>query len=216
VTALALTAVVCLKRKTSIATTADHLFAVVLTGKSNERGLKTTTTKTKNKVKSALLLDVVVSKSVTVLKLLASENETLLIRRNTFLVLNLSLHVIDGISRLNLKSDGFTSKSLNENLHGYKVSLSLSSKKRCKALSFHDSKSINQIIKSHIEEEVIPVEVDFQYDDSIKKLKIEKSKMKIPPELEYIRDEKRGLIVKTIAVFTKKFQFSKTSIFAKR
>ena len=29
--------------------------------------------------------------------------------------------------------------------------------------------------------------------------------VKIPPELEYIRDEKRGLIVKTIAVFTKKF-----------
>jgi len=124
VTALALTAVVSLKRKTGIATTADHLVAVVLTGKNNKRGLKTTTNKTKNKVEGRLLLDVVISKSVTVLKLLTGEDKTLLIRRDTFLVLNLGLHVIDGISRLDLKSDSLASKSLDENLHGYKSSVS--------------------------------------------------------------------------------------------
>ena len=83
--------------------------------------------------------------------------------------------------------------------------LSLSTKQYMKSKLLVQKIDINQIIKSHIEEEVIPVEVDFQYEDTIKKLKIEKSKVKIPPELEYIRDEKRGLIVKTIAVFTKKF-----------
>ena len=64
---------------------------------------------------------------------------------------------------------------------------------------------INQIIKSHIEEEAIPVEVDFQYDYSVHKLKIEKSKIKLPTDTDYMEDPKRGLIVKTIEVFTKKF-----------
>ena len=61
----------------------------------------------------------------------------------------------------------------------------------------------NQIVKKHIEEEAIPVEVDFQYDES--KLKIEKSKMKLDPGVEFIEDPKKGLIVKTIATFIKKF-----------
>ena len=116
-TALALAAVVGLKRKTSIAATADHLVAVVLTGKNDERGLKTTTDKAEHKVKGALLLDVVVSKSVTVLELLAGEDQTLLVRGDTLLVLDLGLHVVDAVSGLDLKSDGLASKSLNENLH---------------------------------------------------------------------------------------------------
>ena len=64
---------------------------------------------------------------------------------------------------------------------------------------------INQIIKSHIEEEPIPVEVDFKYDENDKYLKIEKSKMKFPPDTDYMEDPKRGLIMKTIQVFAKKF-----------
>jgi len=76
-----------------------------------------TTTKAENKVEGRLLLDVVISEGVTILKLLTGEDKTLLIRRDTFLVLDLSLHVIDRISRLNLKSDGLSSKSLYKNLH---------------------------------------------------------------------------------------------------
>ena len=76
-----------------------------------------TTTQTKNKVKGALLLDVIVSKGVTILKLLTSKDQTLLIRRNALLVLNLRLHVVDRVSRLNLKGDGLASQSLHENLH---------------------------------------------------------------------------------------------------
>jgi len=117
VTALALAAVVGLKRKTSIAATADHLVAVVLTSKNDEGGLETTTNKTEHKVKSALLLDVVVGKGVAVLKLLAGEDETLLIRRDTFLVLDLGLHVINAVTRLNLKGDSLASESLDEDLH---------------------------------------------------------------------------------------------------
>lgn len=83
--------------------------------------------------------------------------------------------------------------------------LSLSKKQYMKSKLLVQKIDINQIIKKHIEEEAIPVEVDFQYDDSIHKLKIEKSKTKLLPDCEYMEDPKKGLIIKTISVFTKKF-----------
>ena len=60
-------------------------------------------------MESGLLLDVVVGQSTAVLQLLSSENETLLIRGNAFLVLNLGLDVVDGIARLDFKGDGLAS-----------------------------------------------------------------------------------------------------------
>ena len=70
--------------QTSIALAADHLLAVVLHGQQTQRGLNHTTTQTEHKVKSGLLLDVVVGQSATILQLLAGEDETLLIRGDTF------------------------------------------------------------------------------------------------------------------------------------
>merc|ERR1712221_39452 len=57
-----------------------------------------------------LLLDIVVRKSSTIFQLLSSKNQTLLIWRDTFLILNLGFDIVDGITRLNLKGDGFTSQ----------------------------------------------------------------------------------------------------------
>jgi hypothetical protein len=68
-----------------------------------------TTTETEDQVESALFLDVVVRQSATVLKLLAREDQALLVRRNAFLVLDLRLNVVDGIGGLDLKSDGLAS-----------------------------------------------------------------------------------------------------------
>jgi hypothetical protein len=56
-------------------------------------------------VKSRLLLDVVVGKSTTILKLLAGEDQALLVRGDALLVLNLGLDVIDGVAGLHLKGD---------------------------------------------------------------------------------------------------------------
>lgn len=53
-------------------------------------------------MEGALLLDVVVRKSAPIFELLASKNETLLVRGNAFLVLNLRLHIVDSIGRFNL------------------------------------------------------------------------------------------------------------------
>merc|ERR1712233_94361 len=63
------------------------------------------------------LLNVVVRKSATILELLASENQSLLIRRDSFLVLDLLLHLLDRVTSLNFKSDGLAGQSLHEDLH---------------------------------------------------------------------------------------------------
>ena len=72
---------------------------------------------TKNKVKSALLLDVIVCKGVTILKLLSSKDEALLVRGNALLVLDLRLHVVNAVTRLNLERDSLAGQSLHEDLH---------------------------------------------------------------------------------------------------
>merc|ERR1712012_1447903 len=68
-------------------------------------------------MESGLLLDVVIRKSTAVLELLAGEDETLLVGRDTLLVLDLSLDVVDGVGWLDLKSDGLSSEGLHEDLH---------------------------------------------------------------------------------------------------
>ena len=72
--------------------------------------LLASSTQTEHQVKSGLLLDVVVRKSATVLELLSSENQTLLIWGNSLLVLNLSLHVLDRIGGLDVESNSLSCK----------------------------------------------------------------------------------------------------------
>ncbi|KAI8804039.1 hypothetical protein BJ742DRAFT_463310 [Cladochytrium replicatum] len=76
-----------------------------------------TTTETKHEVESRLLLDVVVRKRPTVLKLLSGKDKALLVRGNALLVLDLLLNVIDGVRRLDLQSDGLSGEGLHKDLH---------------------------------------------------------------------------------------------------
>ena len=71
-------------------------------------------------MKSRLLLDVVVTQGSAILKLLAGEDKTLLIGRDTFLILDLSLDVLNRVTWLDLKSDGLASEGLYKNLHSPK------------------------------------------------------------------------------------------------
>ena len=87
-----------------------------LTGESLHEDLHTTT-EAENQMEGRLLLDVVVAESTSVFELLASEDETLLVRWDTFLVLDLGLHIVNSVGWLNLKCDGLASQSLNKNLH---------------------------------------------------------------------------------------------------
>merc|ERR1711974_529842 len=68
-------------------------------------------------MESALLLDVVVGESSSILELLASEDQSLLIWGNAFLVLDLSLDVLNGVGWFDLESDGLASQGLDEDLH---------------------------------------------------------------------------------------------------
>merc|ERR1712102_137263 len=70
-----------------------------------------------NQMESALLLDVVVGESSSVLQLLASEDQSLLIWRDSLLILDLSLDVLDGVGRFDLEGDGLASQGLDEDLH---------------------------------------------------------------------------------------------------
>ena len=87
-----------------------------LTGEGLNEDLHTTA-KSEDQVKSWLFLDVIVRKSATIFELLSSEDKTLLIWGDTLLVLDLGLNVLNGVRGLDIKSDGLTSKSLNEDLH---------------------------------------------------------------------------------------------------
>jgi len=56
-----------------------------------------TASKSEDEVQGGLLLDVVVREGSAILQLLASEDQTLLIRGDTFLILDLLLHGLDGV-----------------------------------------------------------------------------------------------------------------------
>ena len=65
-----------------------------------------------------LLLDVVVAERAALLELLAREDEALLIGRDTFLLLDLRLHVLDRVVGLDLERDRLAGQRLDEDLHG--------------------------------------------------------------------------------------------------
>src|SRR5258708_29929618 len=68
-------------------------------------------------MKGGFLLNIVIRKCATILKLLPSENQALLIWRDAFLVLDFRLDIVDRIGRLHLQGDGLASESLDKNLH---------------------------------------------------------------------------------------------------
>merc|ERR1712098_222182 len=87
-----------------------------LTGQCLHEDLHTSS-KTKNEMEGGLLLDVIIGQSSSIFELFSCEDQPLLIRRDAFLVLDLGLHVLDGIRWLHLEGDGFTGQSLHEDLH---------------------------------------------------------------------------------------------------
>ena len=63
---------------------------------------------------SPYLLDVVVAQGAAILKLLTSEDQALLVRGDTLLVLDLGLDVVDGVARLDVEGNGLTRQGLDE------------------------------------------------------------------------------------------------------
>ena len=96
---------------------ADHLVAVVLLGEDAEAGLDDATTQPQHQVEGGLLLDVVVGQGPAILQLLARKDEPLLVGGNALLVLDLGLHVLDGVGGLHLQSNSLAREGLYKNLH---------------------------------------------------------------------------------------------------
>ena len=61
-------------------------------------------------------MNVIVRESAAVFELLAGEDQTLLVRRDALLVLNLRLHVLNRVRRLDVERDRLASQSLDEDL----------------------------------------------------------------------------------------------------
>ena len=87
-----------------------------LPSKSLDENLHTTA-KTQNEVEGGLLLNVIIRECAAVLKLLASEDQALLVGRNALLVLDLGLHVVDCVRRFDFEGDRLAGESLDKNLH---------------------------------------------------------------------------------------------------
>ena len=60
------------------------------------------------------LLNVVIAQSTAIFKLLAGEDETLLVGWDAFLVLDLGFDVVDGVGGLDFESDGLAREGLDE------------------------------------------------------------------------------------------------------
>ena len=115
--ALLLPAVSSPRWKSGVTLTADSLLAIESLSQESKGRIVNSSAKTENQVKGGLLLDVVIRESTAVLELLSSKNQTLLIRGDSFLILDLGLYIIDGVRRLDLKGDGLAGEGLDEDLH---------------------------------------------------------------------------------------------------
>jgi len=64
-----------------------------------------------------LFLDIVIRESSPIFELLSGEDQSLLVRGDALLILDFSLHVIDGVRCFHIQRDCFTRQGLYEDLH---------------------------------------------------------------------------------------------------
>ena len=122
VTALSLSAVGGLWWKTSIALSADHFLALELSGESSKSwlnldGTHTSASESEHQMEGRLLLDVVVGKGSSVLKLFTGEDESLLIWWDALLILNFGFDILDRVGWLHVESNRLTREGFDKNLH---------------------------------------------------------------------------------------------------
>ena len=68
-------------------------------------------------MKGGFFLDIVVREGATVLELFTGEDQALLVRGDSFLVLNLGLDVVNGVGGFDLKGDSLSCQGLDKDLH---------------------------------------------------------------------------------------------------
>lgn len=120
-----LTAIGCLGGETGITFATDCLVTVKALGKHGKGWVIHSASESQDQVECRFLLDVVITQGPSILELFACEDETLLIRRDAFLVLDLCLDIINRIRRFHVESDCLARQRLDKDLHGDRVSVCL-------------------------------------------------------------------------------------------
>ena len=90
--------------------------------------LLTPAAKPEHKVEGGLLLNVVIGKRAAVFELLAGEDKSLLIRWDSFFILDLGLHILDRVGRFDIEGNSLTREGFYENLHLYRTNVNKSNK----------------------------------------------------------------------------------------
>merc|ERR1711997_463262 len=70
-----------------------------------------------HQVQRRLFLNIVVRQSPPILQLFACKDQPLLLRWNTFLILNLGLHILDRVIGFHIERNRLSSQGFDENLH---------------------------------------------------------------------------------------------------
>jgi len=84
-----------------------------------DRNLKCATSQPQNQVKSGFFLDVIVTQGTAIFQLFTSKDQTLLVWRNAFFVLDLGLHILNGVALFHFKGDCLSCECFDENLHDF-------------------------------------------------------------------------------------------------
>ena len=101
--ALLLSAVRCLGRKTCVALAANLFLTIEFPRQHRKGWVVNTASETQDQVERRLLLDVIIGKSTAILQLLSRKNQPLLIRRNSFLILDLRLNIVNCVTWLDIE-----------------------------------------------------------------------------------------------------------------
>lgn len=92
----------------------SQLYLLALLDELAKGGLHDATLQRKSQVQGGRFIDVVFCQSATILQLFARKSQTLLVRRNALLDLDISVDVFGGVAGLNLEGDGLSSQGLTE------------------------------------------------------------------------------------------------------
>ena len=85
-------------------------------------------TETEDQVQGGFLLDVVVREGAAIFQLLSSKDQALLIRGNSFLVLDLGLDIVNGVRGFHIQGDGLSCRIQGkERVRGWSYQIELRS-----------------------------------------------------------------------------------------
>merc|ERR1712113_836869 len=89
-----------------------------LSGEGFDENLHGTTSESEHKMECRFFLNVVIRKCSSIFELLSSEDQSLLLWRDSFFVLDLCLDICDRVIRLDVKGNRLSGEGFDENLHG--------------------------------------------------------------------------------------------------